>query len=56
MLMNTMATCKYVWVPSFGFPLESNDAFESLHVESTAHSDEYIVSDDSKGSKDKRVA
>ena len=54
--MNTMATSEYVWVPSSGFPLESNNAFESLHVESTVDSDEYIVSDDSKGSKGKRVA
>ena len=54
--MNTVATGEHVWVPSSGFPLESNDASESLRVESTADSDEYIVSDDSKGSKGKRVA
>ena len=55
MFMNTVATGEHVWVPSSGFPLESNDASESLRVESTADSDEYIVSDDSKVSKGKRV-
>ncbi|KAL9457629.1 hypothetical protein AB3S75_006638 [Citrus x aurantiifolia] len=56
MFMNTVATGEHVWVPSSGFPLESNDASESFRVESTVDSDEYIVSDDSKGSKGKRVA
>ncbi|XP_024033457.1 L10-interacting MYB domain-containing protein-like [Citrus clementina] len=56
MFMNTVATGEHVWVPSFGFPLESNDASESLRVESTADSYEYIVSNDSKGIKGKRVA
>ena len=41
--MNIVATGEHVWVPSFGFTLESNDASESLRVESTADSDEYIV-------------
>ena len=29
---------EHVWLPSFGFPLESNEAFESLNVESIVHS------------------
>ena len=32
----------HVWLPSSGFPLESNEASESLSVESNANSNEYF--------------
>ena len=33
---------EHVWLPSSGFPLESNEAFEYLSVESNANSNEYF--------------
>ena len=33
---------EHVWLPSFGFPFESNEASESLSVQSTANSNGYF--------------
>lgn len=51
MFTNTMGTSKNVWVPSSGFPSEINEASEFFRVQSAANSDEYILSNGTKGSK-----
>lgn len=51
MFTNIVATSQHVWVHSSGFPSEINEASESFRVESAADSDEYILSNGTKGSK-----